>query len=456
MYRLPEVFPRLSAALFALAAALVLAGAPTVRAADSAAPQQLIDRIVAVVNDGVITQRQLDDKTAEVGQQLQAAGNTLPDRTTLERQVLDRMIIDKLQLETAKRMGIHIDDMTLNDTLNTIAGNNNLTLKQLRERVVASGQPWAQFVAGIRDRLTIQKLEQREVTDRVHITHQEVRDFLAQHANQIDPGVEYHLAQILIPIPGAADPKQVESALNKAEAIRKQAESGTPFSKLAISDSAGQNALKGGDLGWMTADQMPTYFVHTVNVLHLDEVSQPIRSPSGYHLVKLLATRGGKQQKVTEYKVRQILLTPNATLSSAAAKAKLERLRHEIESGASFAKLAQANSMDPGSAADGGDLGWLNPAELVPAFTKVMKTLKVNQLSQPFHSPFGWHLIQVMGIREVDNTEQMVRAQAQNILFQRKRAEALNIWLRRLRDEAYVDIRLPGATADKTQGAAAS
>lgn len=452
MYLLPKHLSRAIAASFALTLALVTLSAA--RAADIAAPPpQLIDRIVAVVNEGVITQRQLDEKTAEVAQQLQSSGNTLPSHKVLEQQVLKRMIIDELQLETAKRMGIKIDDMTLNDTLNTIAANNQMSLDDLRKRVIASGQPWKHFVRNIRDRLTMQKLEQREVGDRVHITHQEVRDFLAQHANQLDPGVEYHLAQILIPIPGAAAPKQIEAALNKAEDIRKQTEQGTPFSKLAIADSAGQNALKGGDLGWMTTDQMPTYFVRTVNVLKTGEVSQPIRSPSGYHLVKLLGLRGGKQIKTTEYKVKQILITPNALLSNTQAKAKIERLRNEILHGASFAKLAQANSMDPGSAANGGDLGWLNPAQLVPQFSKVMESLPLNTLSQPFHSPFGWHLIEVTGKRAVDSTEKMLHAQAQNILYQRKRAEALNIWLRRLRDEAYVDIRLDQDSAAKTGAA---
>lgn len=449
MYLLPKPISRLVPALLALT--LAFAATPGARADTS---PQLIDRIVAVVNDGVITQRQLDEKTAEVAQQLQGSGETLPNHQVLERQVLKRMVVDKLQLQTAKQMGIQIDDATLNDTLNTIAANNNMTLDQLHRRVVASGQPWPRFVQNIRDRLTVQKLEQREVGDRVHITHQDVRDFLAQHANQLDPGVEYHLAQILIPIPSAADPKQIEAALNKAEAIRKQAESGTAFSKLAIADSAGQNAFKGGDLGWMTSDQMPTYFVRTVNVLKTGEVSRPIRSPSGYHLVKLLGTRGGKQEKITEYKARQILITPNATLTNAQAKAKIERLRNEILHGASFAKLAQANSMDPGSAANGGDLGWLNPAQLVPQFSKVMESIPLDQLSQPFHSPFGWHLIEVTGKREVDSTEKMLQAQAQNILYQRKRAEALDIWLRRLRDEAYVDIRLAPSSDGKPAAAA--
>lgn len=438
MYLLPKRFFLLLSSFSALTFALVVM--QPAHAAETT--PRLLDRIVAVVNDGVITQHQLTVKTAEISQQLQSSGESLPSHATLEKQVLNRMIIEKIELETAKQIGIKVDDKTLQTTLNTLASNNNMTLTALRQRVEASGQPWPEFVKSIQDRLTIQKLQQREVNDRVHITHQDVRDFLAQHANQLDPGVEYHLAQVLIPIPGAADPKQIEEALNKAETIHKKIASGASFSKLAIAESAGQNALKGGDLGWMTTDQMPTYFVRTVNVLKTGETSQPIRSPSGYHIVKLLGVRGGKQMKITEYKVRQILITPNGTLSNSQAQAKVERLRNQILHGASFAKLAEANSMDPGSAADGGDLGWLNPAQLVPQFSKVMKTLPIGKLSQPFHSPFGWHLIEVTGKRELNNTEQMLRNQAQNILFQRKRAEALNIWLRRLRDESYVDIRL--------------
>lgn len=440
MRLLPKMLYSLVIAQLLVLATFILTPTPVL--ADNANAQQLIDRIVAVVNKGIITQRQLNEKTAAVIRQLQGSGQTLPSHKVLERQVLKRMIIDKLELQAAKRMGISIDQDTFNNTLRTIAANNNMSLSQLHQRVASSGESWHTFTKNVRDRLIIQKVQQQEISNQIHISHQDIRNFLAQHANQMDPGVQYHLAQILIPIPSAASPKQVQAALNKAETLRKKIDNGASFSKLAIANSSGQNALKGGKMGWMTSDKMPTYFVRTVNVLKTGEVSHPIRSPSGYHLVKLLGMRGGKQTKITEYKVRQILITPNGNLSNAQAKAKIEHLRKEIEKGTNFAKLAESNSMDPGSAANGGKLGWLNPSQVIPQFKKVMESLPLHKLSKPFHSPFGWHLIEVMGKRQVSSTEKMLRAQAKKILYQRKRNETLNIWLRRLHAEAYINIRL--------------
>ncbi|MEJ2478958.1 MAG: peptidylprolyl isomerase [Acidihalobacter sp.] len=412
-------------------------------AADQAqAPLVPLDNIVAIVNNGVITMRQLQDRTAQIKAELQARGTQLPSAAELERQVLNSMILEKIQLGIAKLNGISIDDQTFNDALARLAQRNNLTVAQMHDRITAEGHSWTSFTQQIRDHLTIQKLQQRSVGQHIRVTEQEVRDFLAQHANQLEPGLQYHLAQILIPIPGAASPEQIKSARSEAEKLRKQAESGESFAKLAVAHSAGQHALKGGDLGWLGADQLPTYFVRVVNVMQHGDISQPIRSPSGFHLVKLLGVRGGKKVTITQTHVRHILIKITPTMSSAQARTKLERLRREIEQGASFATLAKANSDDTGSAANGGDLGWVSPGQMVPQFQKVMNETPVGKVSQPFRTPYGWHILEVLGRRQHDSTEQMVQARAKQIIFQRKRQEALNVWLRNIRDQAYVRILL--------------
>jgi peptidyl-prolyl cis-trans isomerase SurA len=423
-----------------LLAALLPAGANAAEQAQT--PLVPLDRIAAIVDNGVITLSQLQERTTQIKAELQARGTQLPSDAVLERQVLNSMILNKIQLGIADLNGIRIDDQTFNDALARLAQQNNLTVAQMHDRIVAEGHSWASFTQQLRDHLTIQKLQQRSVDQNIRVTNQEVRDFLAQHANQLDPGLQFHLAQILIPIPGAASPEQIKSARSEAEKLRKQAEAGENFAKLAVAHSAGPHALDGGALGWLSADQLPTYFVHVVNVMQSGEISQPIRSPSGFHLVKLLGVRGGKQVTITQTHVRHILIKITPTMSSAQARAKLERLRREIEQGASFATLAKANSDDTGSAVNGGDLGWVSPGQMVPQFQKMMNETPVGKISQPFRTPYGWHILEVLGRRQHDSTEQMVQARAKEIIFQRKRQEALNVWLRRIRDEAYVRILL--------------
>lgn len=415
---------------------------PLAQATAAQTPLVPLDRIVAIVDNGVITLRQLKQRTAQIKAELQARGTPLPANAALERQVLNSMILERLQLGIAKGNGIHIDHQTLKDALAKLAQNNHLTVEKMRQVIVAEGHSWSNFTQQLRNHLITQKLQQQFVDQNIHITRQAVRDFLAQHANQIDPGQQYHLAQILIQIPSGASPKQIQTARREAEKLRKQAESGERFAKLAVAHSAGQHALDGGNLGWLSADQMPISFVRVVNVMHPGDISQPIRSPSGFHLIKLLGVRGGKQINVTQTHLRQILIKITPTMSSAQARTKLERLRREIEQGASFATLAKANSEDTANAANGGDLGWVSPGELAPQFQKVINATPVGKVSQPFRTPHGWHIIQVLGHRQHDSTEQIVRARAKQILFQRKRQEALDVWLRRIRDNAYVRVLL--------------
>ncbi|APZ44733.1 hypothetical protein BW247_14320 [Acidihalobacter ferrooxydans] len=411
------------------------------------APPVLLDRIAAIVNNGVITQRQLDARTAQITAELQARGTPVPPPATLQRQVLNSMILNRIQLGIAGYNGITVSQQTLDNALNQLAQNNNLTVAQMRSRIVSEGHRWNAFTQQLRDHLIIQKLQQRTIDQSIHVTNQEVRDFLAQHAGQIDPGQQYHIAQILVPIAGAASPRDIETALNEAEKLRGELEHGANFAKLAVAHSAGQHALQGGNLGWLTADQMPTYFVRAVNVMKPGQISNPIRSPGGFHLVKLLGVRGGQKVNITQTHVRQILIKITPTTSSAQAEAKLQRLRRAIEQGASFATLAQTNSDDTASAGNGGDLGWVDPGQMSPQFQHVMDNTPVGTVSKPFRTADGWHIIEVLGRRKQDATDKAIRARARQIIFQRKQQDALDAWLRRIRSAAYVHILLDSHTA---------
>jgi peptidyl-prolyl cis-trans isomerase SurA len=282
------------------------------------------------------------------------------------------------------------------------------------------------------------------VADQVSVTPQEVDDFLASQKNLGNLNEEYHLSHILITVPEAASPKQVQAARTKAEQVLAKLHTGADFREMAVSYSDGQQALEGGDLGWRKAGQLPTLFSDIVTRMHEGEISDLIRSPSGFHILKLTGRRGEKKHIVRQTHARHILIRTNEVTSDYDARTRLERLRQRLLAGEDFAALAKANSDDRGSASRGGDLGWTNPGDFVPAFAKVMNELAPGAISEPFKSQFGWHIVQVLGRRDYDNTEQYQRARAREALRARKIDERLQQWVRRIRDEAYVEYRLEG------------
>ncbi len=416
-------------------------------AAPADKPEVLLDRIVAVVEEDAIMQSELEARMTQVMGQLQARGAPIPSKPRLQKQVLERLILEKLQLQRAKRMGIRIDDLQLNDALRQIARENNLDLTELRQRIVADGIDWREFREQIRTELTIRKLRERQVDQGINITDQEIDDLLANQAARIDPNVEYRLRHILITLPEAPSPEEIEQARQHTETLRAQiVTGGAEFAEIAIAESAGQHALEGGDLGFRRGNQLPTIFARRVPKMQIGAVSEPIRSPSGFHLIKLVERRGGQRNLVEQTHARHILIKTNAMVDDAQAKRQLETLRNRLQAGADFAELAKAHSDDTTSAADGGDLGWLNPGDTAPAFEQHMNTLDPGELSRPFESRFGWHLLEVLERRQQDSTRELRRSEARQILAKRKREQALELWLSRLRDEAYVDIRLDSAT----------
>ncbi len=403
-----------------------------------------LDRIVAVVNDDVITQTELDKRVQVIKQQLEQRGTTrLPPENVLRRQVLERMIQEQLQLQLATRGGVRVDDETVNGVLANIARENKLSLPQFREALEQQGYVYSEFRENIRNEITIDRLRKQRVESRVTVTEKEVENQLLRAAQQSSSDAEYHLEHILIAIPEAASPEAIEASRLQASTIREELLAGSDFAETAIARSDGQQALQGGDLGWRRADQLPTLFSDLVAQLEVGQISELMRSPSGFHIIKLVERRDSVQEHVVQQTLaRHILIITNEVISDASARKRLEEIRKQITSGSEFAQMARVHSDDKASAANGGSLGWTSPDALVPEFQAAMDKLQPGEISAPIQTRYGWHVIQVMSRRQQDNTDNFARLEARRVVMERKMNEAVENWLRRLRDEAYVDNRL--------------
>jgi len=405
---------------------------------------RFLDGIVAVVGDDVITQRELVERINLAEQQLAQRGARAPNRDVLIRQVMERMVVERVQLQEARRVGISIDEITLNRTMESIAAENDLTLLQLRNALAAEGVDFAAFRQQIRDELTIAQLRRRQVDNRLRVGEQEIDDLIAAESGAIDRDIRYQLSHILVALPQGADSATIAAARVKAEGLRARARAGEDFANLAISHSDAPDALDGGDMGWRGAADIPTLFARNVILMRPGEISPVLRSPNGFHIVKLVDREAGAELKVTQTRARHILISPDQIRTEQEAQAQARSLYNRIREGASFADLARGHSDDVGSAARGGELGWLSPGETVPAFEEAMSRLAVGQISTPIQSPFGWHIIEVQERRQVDASRDLLRARAQEVLQNRKREEETELWLRRLRDEAFVEYRVEG------------
>ena len=401
-----------------------------------------IDRVVAVVNDEVVTETELDREVKTVEKRLSEQNIPVPATDLLRSQVLNRLITKHLQLQLAKKTGIRVDDDTLNKTIERIAAQNKMTLPELRDVIQRDGFDFAAFREDIRDEVTISRLKQRQVESNIVVTDQEIDQFIANQLVGDSADDEFRLAHILVAVPEAAGPDKVETFRDKAEKLRKMLAGGADFSKVAIEYSDGRQALDGGDLGWRKAKELPSIFARIVPNMKIGEISDIIRSPSGFHIIKLIDRHRSERHMITEHQVRHILIGTNDVVDDKAAKEKLLKLRERIRNGADFGELARANSQDKGSAAKGGDLGWVKPGEVDPDFEQVVESLKPGEISMPFKTQFGWHIVQLEGTRKVDDTEDYNRSKAREAIRKRKVDEQYQQWLRRLRDEAYVVNRL--------------
>ncbi len=426
---------------------LLLSSSWTASAQD-AASGELQDRIVAVVNGEVILQSELNVTAKRISARLQANGTQLPPPDVFRRQVLERMIVDKIQLQRAHNTGIRITDEQLNQSLAELAQRNHMSLDQFAAAVQQDGVTFSAFRDQLRDQLTVEQLRQRDVARRITVSDREVDNYLASQAKNGDDNSQYHLQHILITVRDGASPDQLRSLQEKAEALRQQLVKGADFSQLAIANSSGAQALEGGDLGWRKLGELPTLFTEQVRKMHPGDISPVVRSPSGFHIFKLVDVRGGEETAVVnETHARHILIRTNAMLSDAQAQDKLKNLREQIMAGGDFAELAKKYSQDPGSAPKGGDLGWLTPGVVVESFQQQMDKLQPGQVSQPFQTRYGWHLLQVLERRQRNDNEQARREHAKDAIFQRKMEEELDAWIHRLRDEAYVEVRLDQSTS---------
>ena len=404
---------------------------------------QEIDHIVAVANDDVITHTELEKRMRLVKQQLQGRQAKLPPDDVLRKQILEQLIMERLQLQVAERVGIRIDDESINQVVNNIARENNLTLDQFREVLTREGYNFADFRDNIKKDITITQLRKRRVENRVTVTEQEVDNYLISNASRGGSNDEFHLGHILIAVPEAASPDQIQAARQRAETVLGQLRLGADFAQTAIAESGGQRALEGGDLGWRKAGQMPTLFADSLINMQVGEISELIRSPSGFHIIKLLDRRTDEQRHTVQQTLaRHILIRPNEVVSNSEAQQRITRLYERILAGADFGQLARASSDDTASAVEGGSLGWVNPGIMVPEFEEEMNKLQPGQISAPFESQFGWHIVQVMARRQHDDTQQFERMQARQLIGKRKTEDAVENWLREMRSEAYVEYRL--------------
>jgi peptidyl-prolyl cis-trans isomerase SurA len=416
---------------------------PAPRAARQAQRIVLVDRIVAVVGREVITASELTGRREVTERQLQRQGTPLPERGILERQILERLIIDKAQLQLAADNGIRVEEGQLDRALERIAENNNMSLSAFRQFLEKDGVPFDKFRDEVRQQILIQRLREREVDERIDVSDSEIDQFLDDSKASSGSRSEYNLAHVLVRVPEQASPEQIEQARQKAEKARGESASGADFAKVAASYSDAPDALQGGGMGWRAEDRLPEIFAGAVKLLRPGQTSPVLRSPGGFHVVKLLERRGtGEGAPVEQTRVRHILVRTSEVTSEADARRRLADLRERIVTGgADFAELARLHSAD-GSASRGGDLDWLLPGDTVPDFERAMSALKPGEVSQPFKSPFGWHLVQVLERRAAALTQDRRRLQARLALKERKADEAFQEWLRQLRDRTYVEMRL--------------
>ncbi len=402
-----------------------------------------LDRIVAVVEDDVVLESELVRKLQEIKHSLARNNTRLPPDEVLARQVLERLIVEKIQLHLAEKAGIKVDDETLRQAVQQIAQRNKMTPEELRASLRQEGIEYADFIEQIRDEITVQRLRASQVNGQVKISDREVQLWLdAQGQSGIGHDTEFLLGHILIATPQAASPTEVQKARERAEKLVGDLRNGLDFKQASMTSSDSDQALNGGELGWRKLSQIPSLFAEQAPKMKEGDIEGPIRSPSGFHIIKLIGLKGVGGERVTKTHVRHILLKTNEVLADEDAKKKLLALKSRIEAGDDFATLARGHSDDKGSAVKGGDLGWVQPGALVPEFEEAMNALAVNQLSEPVQSQFGWHLIQVLGREESQDSGELLRKRARDELFKRKVEEETELWMRRIRDEAYVEIRL--------------
>ncbi len=432
-----KIFGSLSS-VFAL---LMLSPAVHAQTRDIGTHGILLDRIVAVVNDGVVMKSELDQQMDAVTKRLQDEKVTLPPQSVLQQQVLDRLILQEIETQRATHIGLSISDEQLNGALQEIAARNKIPFDQLPTALAAQGIHYKQYRESLRKELTLSALRERDVISHIVVTPREIEQYLARQ-DSAAANDEFNISHILISLPAAAAPKQIAQITRKAQDIAARARKGENFGQLAIAYSNSQTALEGGNLGWRKGSQLPDFILQLVTKMQPGEIGGPVRTPSGFHIVKLNERRSGEKPVIVDQvHLRHILLKPNELDDDQTIRQKLLKIRQRILNGESFTGIAQTTSEDPGSAPDGGDLGWASPGAFAPEFEKAIAGLKINEISQPFKSRYGWHIVQLLGKRTYDSTSDIRRQHAFAAIRESKADEDTELWLQRLRDEAFVEIK---------------
>lgn len=410
----------------------------------SAAQAQMVelDRVAAIVDNDVIMASQVEERMNTIRTQLIDSGTAeLPPADVIRSQVMDRLVLESIQLQMGERAGIQIDEGNLNQTMQQLAERNGVTLEQFRAVLERDGISYNHAREQVRRELIINRVRQRRVAERIEVSDQEVRNFLNSEMGRYQTSADYRLAMIVLPVPESASNDQARRQAEMASQLYRELREGADFTNLAVSRSGGEHALEGGELGWRKAAQLPPAFASAVDRLDIGGITEPLRSPAGYHIIKLLDKRGGDNLLVDEFNVRHILIKPSEIRSEAEAAQLVQRLYERINNGESFETLARSFSEDPGSALNGGSLNWITADAMVPEFRDTMLSTPPQQISAPFQSQFGWHILQVQDQRQVDMTDEMREQQARNMLQNRKFEEELQTWLLEIRDEAYVEIK---------------
>ncbi len=402
---------------------------------------EILDRVIAIVDQDVVLQSELQERMTSVYAQIAQSGTQAPPPDVLQPQVLERLISERLQLNMGYNAGVRITDAELNEALERIAANSGLSTIDYLKAIQQDGASPRDLREQVRREMILGRVQQGNVMRRIRISPRELDNFLESEEGRFLTSPDVNIGQILIAVPSNTDPESTAVILKKAANLRDRLEQGENFKELAIAFSADQTALEGGDLGWRNLAQLPSVFIAAVKDLEVGAISSPVRSDAGYHLLKLYERRGGEQQLIEQHFARHILLSPNQIRDTDSTVDSLEALRKRIQDGEEFSQLAKEYSEDAGSALNGGELGWSTPGLFVPEFEQTMAAIALNEVSRPFASQFGWHILQVTERRQQDFSDDIMRNRAENLLRQRKYQEELQVWLQEIRDEAFIEIK---------------
>jgi peptidyl-prolyl cis-trans isomerase SurA len=405
--------------------------------------ESILDSIVAIVDEGVVLESQLNTQIAIVKQRAEKDGFELPERKIIEEQILEQLILEEIQLQRAERIGIRVSDQMLNGAISMIAEQNNTSFEKMPDMLAKDDIDYGEFRRDLRKQLTLEQLRDIDVISRITASNRELSQCLEIIENNIVNDSEYNLSHILISVPESATADQYSKAENEAYEVINQLGSGASFSEMAITYSDSETSLNGGSLGWRKGNQLPTLFLDVIGTLEKQEFSQPIQSVSGFHIIRVNDFRQNiSRSEIEQTEVRHILVIPNQIIDNETAKQKLEEAREQILNGEKFGEVAKLLSEDPGSVDEGGSMGWSSPGIFVEEFEKIVGRTEIGQISQPFQSRFGWHILEVTGRRTYDNTEDLKELNCMQQIKNSKIANETELWLRRIRDEAFVDKRI--------------